>query len=193
MVFDSDQPRDALARAATRLFSTRGYAAVGVQEIAEAAGVTKPTLYHHFGSKVGLLQAVLGEEFAAMAARVATAAVYRGELAATLAAVATAYFTHADERPAFYRLMLLLWFCPADSEERGASSNLFQIQQAMLERLFQDAARDHAGVRGRHAAHAATFLGTINTFIGIRLNDRVRLDHKLVERTVHQFLYGILA
>jgi AcrR family transcriptional regulator len=192
MVFDSDQPRDALAREATRLFAARGYAAVGVQEIAEAAGVTKPTLYHHFGNKVGLLQAILHDELAALAARIAPVAAYRAELDATLAAVAAAYFAHAEQRTAFYRLMLLLWFSPVDSEERSVSASLFQIQQAMLERLFQDAARDHAVLRGRHAALAATFLGTVNTLIGIRLNGRLRLDHPLARRTVHQFLHGAL-
>lgn len=192
MAFDTDQPRDVLAREATRLFAARGYAAVGVQEIAEAASVTKPTLYHHFGSKVGLLQAIVHEELAALAARIAPAAAYRAELADCLARVAGAYFAHAEQRSDFYRLMLLLWFSPPDSEERSVSASVFQIQQALIERLFQDAARDHPGLRGRHPALAATFLGTINTLIGIRLNGRLRLDHALAQRTAHQFLHGAL-
>ena len=48
---------------ALRLFATRGYDAVGVQEIVVAAGITKPTLYHYFGSKQGLLDALLKEYF----------------------------------------------------------------------------------------------------------------------------------
>ena len=31
---------------ALQLFYEKGYDAIGVQEIADAAGVTKPTLYH---------------------------------------------------------------------------------------------------------------------------------------------------
>ena len=46
---------------ALHLFYEKGYDAIGVQEIADAAGVTKPTLYHYFGSKYGLLQAVAME------------------------------------------------------------------------------------------------------------------------------------
>lgn len=45
---------------ALQLFYEKGYDAIGVQEIADAAGVTKPTLYHYFGSKYGLLEAVAG-------------------------------------------------------------------------------------------------------------------------------------
>ncbi len=39
---------------ALRLFGTRGYADVGVGELAEQAGVTTGSLYHHFGGKPGL-------------------------------------------------------------------------------------------------------------------------------------------
>ena len=49
---------------ALHLFYEKGYDAIGVQEIADAAGVTKPTLYHYFGSKYGLLQAVAMEGYA---------------------------------------------------------------------------------------------------------------------------------
>jgi AcrR family transcriptional regulator len=37
----------------------RGFAAVSVGDVAEAVGVTKPTLYYHFGDKVGLYAAML--------------------------------------------------------------------------------------------------------------------------------------
>ena len=48
--------RDHILDCALRLFAARGYDAVGVQEIVELAGLTKPTLYHYFGSKRGLLE-----------------------------------------------------------------------------------------------------------------------------------------
>jgi AcrR family transcriptional regulator len=41
------------------LFSTRGYEATSVREICEAAGVTKPTLYHFYGSKEGVYRALV--------------------------------------------------------------------------------------------------------------------------------------
>lgn len=45
--------------AASRLFYERGIHAVGVDSIAEAAGVTKKTLYDRFGSKEALVVAYL--------------------------------------------------------------------------------------------------------------------------------------
>jgi AcrR family transcriptional regulator len=50
--------RDRIVEAAQRLFSERGTAAVSVRDLAEAAGVTVPGLYYHFGSKAELIQAV---------------------------------------------------------------------------------------------------------------------------------------
>ncbi len=45
--------------AAYRSFSRKGFRRVGVDEIADAAKVTKRTLYYHFNSKDELLAAVL--------------------------------------------------------------------------------------------------------------------------------------
>ncbi len=53
--------RDRLLRSALRLFANRGYDAVGVQEIVVAAKVTKPALYHYFGSKRGLIESLFEE------------------------------------------------------------------------------------------------------------------------------------
>ncbi|MFJ6572902.1 TetR/AcrR family transcriptional regulator [Streptomyces sp. NPDC091292] len=47
-----------LLAAATRLFAGQGYDRTSVQEIVEAAGVTKGALYHYFGSKEDLLQEI---------------------------------------------------------------------------------------------------------------------------------------
>ena len=50
--------RAAILAAALDLFCARGFDAVGVQEVAEVAGIIKPTLYYYYGSKLGLLKAL---------------------------------------------------------------------------------------------------------------------------------------
>ncbi len=54
-----DPVRTRILREATRLFAAQGYAGTPIQAVADAAGVTKPTLVYHFGSKEGLRDAVL--------------------------------------------------------------------------------------------------------------------------------------
>ena len=45
--------------AAVRLFAARGYAATGIRDVAEDAGVTTAALYHHMGSKQDLLVTIM--------------------------------------------------------------------------------------------------------------------------------------
>lgn len=49
-----------LLATATKLFAEQGYDRTSVQEIVDAAGVTKGALYHYFGSKEDLLHEVYG-------------------------------------------------------------------------------------------------------------------------------------
>ena len=50
--------RQRLLRAAARLFAQRGYAAVGIAEIAAELAMTGPAIYRHFDSKTDLLVAI---------------------------------------------------------------------------------------------------------------------------------------
>lgn len=66
------EAKDARARimeAATRLLAERGAQETSTRAICEAAGVTQPTLYHHFGDKEGLIEAVVTEGFERALAR----------------------------------------------------------------------------------------------------------------------------
>ncbi|HTJ38440.1 MAG TPA: TetR/AcrR family transcriptional regulator [Dactylosporangium sp.] len=56
---DPAQTRTALLDAATRLFYERGLDGIGIADLCAAVGSSKETLYRHFGSKDGLVQAVL--------------------------------------------------------------------------------------------------------------------------------------
>ncbi len=54
-----DSTVDRILSVAERRFAVRGFTNVTVREIAAEAGVTHPVIYDHFGSKQGLLTAVL--------------------------------------------------------------------------------------------------------------------------------------
>ncbi len=55
---EAQATRDALVQAALELFTKRGYAAVGTEEIVARAKVTRGALYHHFADKRDLFRAV---------------------------------------------------------------------------------------------------------------------------------------
>lgn len=183
--------RDQLLNCALNLFAARGYAAVGVQEIVNAAGVTKPTLYHYFGSKHGLLEAILGDYFAALNQLLRPAAAYSGDLPLTLKRIAAAYFDFASHQPVFYRFQLALWFAPGDSEENQVVTRFNRVQYTLVADVFAQSVTQHGNMRGRHQAYATTFIGMINTYIGMALNGYTALDDRLLEQALHQFQHGI--
>ena len=55
----SERTRSRLVSAATRLFAEKGYADTSVQAIGELAGISRGSIFWHFGSKEGLLRAVV--------------------------------------------------------------------------------------------------------------------------------------
>jgi AcrR family transcriptional regulator len=50
--------QETIVAAAARIFAERGYAAVGMRDVAEAVGVRGASLYHHFASKEEILYAI---------------------------------------------------------------------------------------------------------------------------------------
>jgi AcrR family transcriptional regulator len=68
----ADYTRQRIFDAAYKLFYRRGYGRVGMDDIAEQAGVTKRTLYYHFKSKDDLLAGVLEHQHGLAIERVQT-------------------------------------------------------------------------------------------------------------------------
>jgi AcrR family transcriptional regulator len=68
-----EETRAKLIRAARRAFAAKGYAAASMDDLTAEAGLTRGALYHNFGGKKGLLQAVIDQIDAEMAARLRTA------------------------------------------------------------------------------------------------------------------------
>lgn len=65
------ETRAKLIAAARHAFGTVGYADASMDDFTAAAGLTRGALYHHFGDKKGLLQAVIAEIDAEMTERLA--------------------------------------------------------------------------------------------------------------------------
>ena len=55
----SDQKRQQILIAAADLFTTQGYANTSMEQVAEAAKVSKQTIYSHFGGKADVLEAAI--------------------------------------------------------------------------------------------------------------------------------------
>ncbi len=56
---NAEETRAKLMEAAINLFGANGFKGTSIRDIARATGMTIPNIYHHFGSKSGLLVAIV--------------------------------------------------------------------------------------------------------------------------------------
>ena len=185
--------RSLFIAAACHLFAERGYDAVGVQELAEAVGVTKPSLYHHFGSKEGLLTAIAETYLLPFNHKLATACLYRQDLTQNLRAITRLYFDFATQEARFFRLWMTLRFSPPQSRAYQALSPYFTQQQHLIAQLFTEAAGQHGNMRGRHNTYTYSFLGMIFSYAALALQGEFVLDDPLLQSAIQQFMYGIFS
>jgi AcrR family transcriptional regulator len=183
--------RTQLMDAALDLFAARGYDSVGVQEICTRAEVTKPTLYHYFSNKRGLIDAVLSASVDELQTRLEPALAYDGDMPATLEGIIEVFLSFTEERPRFMRLLLSLQYAAEQSEAREAVRPYYERLFERLRALFREAAEDHGNMRGREEPYAVSFLGTVFTYIYLLLEGRISRDESLAFRVMHQFSHGI--
>ena len=180
---------------ALQLFYEKGYDAIGVQEIADAAGVTKPTLYHYFGSKYGLLQAVALEGYADLKTGMAEATEYRGDLPANLEQLTNFYFRFCSTHEAYYKLMMAMMYSAKESDTYKAIQPYMSEIIAMMTQLFLSAGNVIGNMRGRQEQYSIVFFGLLNSYMLYWFNkspeERPALSEHQAYELVHQFLHGI--
>lgn len=104
----SQPKRQAILDAARQAFLTRGYSGASMEAIAEAAPVSKPTLYSHFGGKHELFVAVIAEQCQSLFSTLAAAPQVQSEPMAGLKTIASAFvdLLYAEESLSLYRLLI---------------------------------------------------------------------------------------
>jgi AcrR family transcriptional regulator len=112
-----ESSREQILDATERLMATRGYAATSISDIRTACGLPASSIYWHFGSKQGVLAAVMerGAErfFGAIPRHGDSAPDVEAQLAATAKLLA--------EHPEFLRLVYLLALERTDDPDVGAA------------------------------------------------------------------------
>jgi TetR/AcrR family transcriptional regulator, cholesterol catabolism regulator len=83
--------QDEILCAAARLFSTRGFHATSVQDIADAVGILKGSLYHHFESKEAILYRIVKQPIAHLVKTVGDIAAGPGTASEKIERAATAH------------------------------------------------------------------------------------------------------
>ena len=95
-----------IASAARRLFARRGYAGTSMADIAAAAGVSKATVFHHFGNKRGLYQALIADAVTGFREQIVPLLDAEGEMEAGLCAFAAAHAERLSRLQGTMRLIM---------------------------------------------------------------------------------------
>lgn len=98
--------RERILRAAERAFGDKGHARATLAEIARAAGIRRPSLLYHFGSKEQLYEAVLERAFGQLSADLGLAMGTAAPPEARLRSLTRAYRAHLEAHPWLPRLVL---------------------------------------------------------------------------------------
>ena len=100
-----EQRRQQVLAAALEVFSTAGYHAASMDEIADRAGVSKPVLYQHFPGKLDLYLALLDAGIDDLMAVARKALTGTTDNATRVSAMVNAYFAFVEEPGGAFRLV----------------------------------------------------------------------------------------
>jgi len=143
------------------LFAERGYAAVTMDEVAAAVGVTKPLLYTYFGNKERLYLACMERAGDAMFATVGEAVSHAGSPADALRRGLHAFFAFVDEDRDAWRVLFDETLPAGGEVARGVLEYRARLEDLVLAALLAQIPRGRGSRRARAevAALSAALLG----------------------------------
>jgi AcrR family transcriptional regulator len=105
------------------LFASHGYDATSVQAICDAAHITKPTLYHFYGSKEGVYNALIASALERVRASLFAALAADGPLVERLKLVVRDLFADATADPKIWRFLGTSVWTPGSAPVAAAHCN----------------------------------------------------------------------
>jgi AcrR family transcriptional regulator len=182
-----------IARVAARLFATKGYDATSVRMIVEAAGVTKPTLYYHFGSKEGLGQALLTMPMTELAEAMRRLLAAGEDPVTTLERIFEAHFAFCRDDPDRSRFVFALFFGPMAACLSGELTLYKEALMALMGKAVRRLVEAGHVAPGRAESFMAACRGLIIISMMDFLYHGEELGQELAGRLVGDLLHGFAA
>lgn len=125
--------REKILEVAEARFAQRGFAGVGMREVAEAAGLGKSSLFHHFPSKAALYVAVLERVVERIEGHVLPTLSLGGDVSGRLDAAIDALVDSLAEHPTTARLLLRTL---VEDDQLGSEPSGFAATEARVHALI---------------------------------------------------------
>ena len=185
--------RESLLRIGLELFAQAPYEAVGVQDIVTRAQVTKPTLYHHFGSKLGFYQAVFEEYAAPIFAKLIEKTHFERDLMHNLNEIALATLDFCHQTPDAYRMLAFALHISDTSEHHDFVSHYWLDLYRAMNQLFTEASEQHGNLRDRIELSTWTFLYALIAQAENTIAHPESFQREAAYLLAKQFMYGIFS
>jgi len=150
----------AILNAAERVLRRDGYDGASIEEIAAVADVSIGSIYQHFGSKEGLLLAMVERALEANQRYLGEGFALQGSPLERLAAVQQAYLRFYAEQPFYFDLIILEYERRASTYAPEAVARISAIARDVLTRIEQLIVEAQAAgeIRPVNPLNAARFL-----------------------------------
>jgi AcrR family transcriptional regulator len=192
----AEATRGQILRAALKHFANAGYAAASVQQIVDAAKLSKPALYYHFKDKAGLFQALVHEAHDERYRLLREAAERGKNIREQLEGMLEILFDYVAKNRELMRISFATMFaapgevpanlCYADKCERN-----FEFVHSLI-KAAQKRGELNKNFDSREMAFG--FYGLTNFYLVSHLMERnYRPDRKTAGRIVELFLAGAAA
>ncbi|MGH9337615.1 MAG: TetR/AcrR family transcriptional regulator [Vicinamibacteria bacterium] len=167
------------------MFSSKGYDATSVREICEASGITKPTLYHFYGSKEGVYRALVEgalEDFEASVSRAIEASSSTRE---AFQRVARVYFEKARGRRELMSFIVRLIHGPPGVAPTTDFPRYYQGVVSLVAEVVKDGVRKGELAPGPTEVRVLVFMGALGeAFCGFLLCGSPVLTPELADSIV---------
>ncbi|HPO48933.1 MAG TPA: TetR/AcrR family transcriptional regulator [Spirochaetota bacterium] len=178
---------------ALRLFSSKGYEGTGIQEIVDKAGITKPTLYYYFGNKEGVVSAIIDKYFIPFLNDLRVFTKYEGDVTLSLTNLIRLYFDFAAKNRVFYKFNLSTTYEIKESVAYKIVKPYHDEMYSSINKMFFEASNQHGNMKNREKEYTLSFMGIINVYTLLIINDEIEISEDLIYRVVRQFMYGIFS
>lgn len=174
------------------LFSSRGYEATSVREICEAAGITKPTLYHFYGSKEGVYRALVDGTLEAFERNLVRHLDAPGVSAAErLRRVARSYFETARQNRDLMRFILGLVHNPSTTAPRTDFPRFYEQMVGQIARCVDEGVAAGEFAAGPSEVRLLVFMGALGeSLCGNVIVGRPALSPELADALVETVISG---
>ncbi len=182
---------DRILLSALALFSARGYDATSVREICEAAGITKPTLYHFYGSKEGVYRALVDGVLEDFRSQLTHQLDQGGPVVERLRRVARSYFEAARGRRELMRFIFGLIHNPPASAPVTDFTRFYDEIVRLVAAAVDEGVADHVFAPAPTEVRMLLFMGALGEALcGWVIAGRPELTPELADAIVDTLVRG---